>query len=127
MQSRELKCFTKLITVCKNRGMNNLADDILKILGPKYLEKLELKELNFEIPKSAFFADKISFLASVKYAQNCASCDEPIQLADAAFLKGKNLYHVLCGIENLGDDAKENKFYKRWTAQTIKINETQIQ
>ncbi len=45
MQSKELKCFNKIVNVCKNRGLVDLADDILKTLGPKYLETKEVKNL----------------------------------------------------------------------------------
>lgn len=119
MQSRELKCFNKIVSVCKNRGLVDLADDIMKTLGPKYLEREEVKQIvATETPKVIKYADKTSFLESVNFANKCTKCDEMVDQGDAAFLQGKKLYHVLCGTEALSEPATDNFYYKRWLMKT---------
>lgn len=119
MQSRELKCFNKIVSVCKNRGLSDLADDIMHTLGPKYLEKEEVKHIvATETPKVIKYADKTSFLESVNFANKCTKCDELVCQGDPAFLQGKKLYHVLCGTDVLQDTATDNYYYKRWLMKT---------
>lgn len=114
MQSRELKCFNKIVSVCKNRGFNDLADDILKTFGPKYLEKDEAKEASAEQPKAIKYENKITFLESAGYAKSCSKCAATVEVGDPLFLHGKHVYHVLCGADSLSDAATDNFFYKRW-------------
>jgi hypothetical protein len=119
MQSRELKCFNKIVSVCKNRGLVDLADDIMRTLGPKYLEKEEVKHLvAIETPKVIKYADKTSFLESINFANKCTKCDNMVDQGEAAFLQGKKLYHVLCGVEALNEVAADNFYYKRWLMKT---------
>lgn len=115
MQSKELKCFNKIVSVCKNRGLVDLADDILKTLGPKYLETKEVKNLlATETPKVIKYADKIAFLETTTFAKKCTKCDILVDKGDPAFLHSKKLYHVLCGAEALNETATDNFFYKQW-------------
>lgn len=114
MQSRELKCFNKIVSVCKNRGFNDLADDILKTFGPKYLAKNESKEVAIEQPKAIKYEHKITFLESAGYAKPCSKCSKVVEVGDPLFLHGKHVYHVLCGADQLSDAATDNFFYKRW-------------
>src|SRR5437868_9905465 len=97
MHSRELKCFNKILMVCKNRGFSDLADDILKTFGPKYLSKTEVKEACIELPKAIKYENKITFLESAAYTKGCTKCTKKIELGEPIFLHGKHLYHVLCG------------------------------
>jgi hypothetical protein len=118
MQSREQKCFSKIINVCKNRGFGDLGNDILRTFGPKYLKKEEIKDFFHEAPKTIKYADKITFLEAINFGKNCSKCQEMVEEGSAAFIHGKALYHVLCGIDVLEDGAKDNFYYKRWSAKT---------
>jgi hypothetical protein len=128
MQSRELKCFNKIVSVCKNRGLVDLADDILNMLGPKYLEKEEVKHLvATETPKVIKYADKTSFLEATNFANKCTKCDELVEQGTPAFLQGKKLYHVLCGTETLNEPATDNFYYKRWLMKSKDINIQEVE
>ena len=118
MQSREQKCFSKILSVCKNRGFGDLGNDILQTFGPKYLQKDEIREFSKETPKSVKYADKITFLESISFAKNCSKCQEMVEQGNPAFIHGKTLYHVLCGIDVLEDAARDNFYYKRWSARS---------
>jgi hypothetical protein len=105
------------MTVCKNRGFGDLGSDILKSFGPKYLKKEEIKDFFQQAPKSIKYADKITFLEAVSFAKNCDKCEEMVDQGSAAFIQGKKLYHVLCGLDSLEDGARDNFYYKRWSAK----------
>ncbi len=120
MYSKELKCFEKITTVCKNRGFSELANEIIKTLGPKYLQKEEIKSLNKELPKNIKYINKTTFLEKITYANNCAVCEKKLEKGDPAFLSGKQIYHVLCGLEKLGEKASNNLYYKKWSVKLSK-------
>lgn len=122
LTSKEFRCFDKVITVCNNRGLTQLGSDILGILGPNYLTKEEIKQLTRFAPKSVQFADKISFLTANKFEKQCGHCQKPVEIGEASFVKGKTLYHVLCGLDVLGDRAGDNFYYKRWLAKNSITN-----
>lgn len=118
MQSRELKCFNKIVSVCKNRGLIDIANDILQNLAPKYLENEEVKHLVVtETPKAIKYADKTSFLETINFANKCTKCEILVEKGESAFLQGKKLYHVLCGAETLKETATDNFYYKRWVVK----------
>ncbi len=114
MQSRELNCFNKIIKVCKNRGLDDLANDILKAFGQKYLGKETIKNIKTDTPKTIKYKNKITFFKSSEYAKQCSKCAKLVEIGDPLFLCGKHTYHTLCGIEVLNEAATDNFFYKQW-------------
>jgi hypothetical protein len=94
-----------------------MANEIIAAVGPKYLQKNEIKELFHEMPKTIKFADKISFLTSTNFVNPCAKCKVNVEKGEPVFLQGKLSYHVLCGIDVYGETATENPYYKRWAVQ----------
>ncbi len=115
--SRELKCFSKLLTVCNNRGFGKMATDILTELAPRYLNDAELRSLKIKLPNEVKFADKLTFLEKVKFGQECQQCKTMVEVNTPAFLRGKKIYHTLCALDIMPDEVKDHPFYQKWAGQ----------
>lgn len=120
MRHKAKKCFDKLISVCNNRGFPEIGEEILK-LAPKYLNKEENGNYGIK-QKNVKYANKITFLASSKFEGKCKKCASLVEQGSASFLRGKQLYHILCGLEDLGEDAESNIYYKRWANKITVIS-----
>lgn len=140
-----IKCLTKIISVCKNRGLPEIGNRILAACKNDILNDEEIKNLqslflinenviqqttlNTNIQndkqstftkktKAERFANKLSFLQNTKFEQQCSACGKVVEYNQPSFIKGKKMYHVICAIETYGDEANSNIKFNKWNQET---------
>lgn len=129
MKSREYRYIEKLISVSNNRGFCQGGLDILNIIAPSFLSKEEIKQLSTNVSNEIKYAGKTSFLESIKFQKPCSKCEQNVEIGSPGWISGKSVFHVICGLESLGEQATSNRFFNKWqsTQKTEKFNEEEIQ
>lgn len=112
--SREYNCFSKILAVCKNRGFPEVGRQILDKVAPEFISKTDLQMLKGGPIKMFKDTGQLTFFEHTLFDKECKKCGETVKKGDAVFIRAKDAYHVLCGLEEFGSDAKSNKYYNRW-------------